>query len=146
MMRFDSTPSSIALRVCSGRQSMAVRRSRAGRRREIPELLGSSRPEASDEWRLAVRLGLNVGYWGLGMTASAQLELVREAESAGFDSVWAAEAYGSDAATVLAWLAAQTSRIRIGSAIFQMPARSPAMTAMTAATLDQQIGRASCRE
>src|SRR5687767_15387482 len=71
------------------------------------------------------------------MTASDQLELVQEAEAAGFDSVWAAEAYGSDAATVLAWLAAQTSRIKIGAAIFQMPARSPAMTAMTAATLDQ---------
>jgi F420-dependent oxidoreductase-like protein len=61
---------------------------------------------------------------------------VREAESAGFDSVWAAEAYGSDAATVLAWLAANTEKIKIGSAIFQMPGRSPAMTAMTAATLD----------
>ena len=73
-----------------------------------------------------MRLGLNVGYWGLGMTAADQLELVKEAEAAGYDSVWAAEAYGSDAATVLAWLAAQTSRIRIGSAIFQMPARSPA--------------------
>jgi F420-dependent oxidoreductase-like protein len=83
-----------------------------------------------------MRLGLYVGYWGLGITAEQQLELVREAESGGFDSVWAAEAYGSDAATVLAWLAAQTERIRIGSAIFQMPARSPAMTAMTAATLD----------
>ena len=55
-----------------------------------------------------MRLGLNVGYWGLGMNASDQLELVQEAEAAGFDSVWAAEAYGSDAATVLAWLAAQT--------------------------------------
>src|SRR5687767_12258332 len=74
------------------------------------------------------------------MTASDQLELVKEAEAAGFDSVWAAEAYGSDAATVLAWLAAQTERIRIGSAIFQMPGRSPAMTAMTAATLDQLSG------
>src|SRR3954454_7505493 len=83
-----------------------------------------------------MRLGLNVGYWGLGLTAENQLELVREAESAGFDSVWAAEAYGSDTATVLAWLAAQTERIRLGSGIFQMPARSPAMTAMTAATLD----------
>jgi F420-dependent oxidoreductase-like protein len=61
---------------------------------------------------------------------------VREAEDAGFDSVWAAEAYGSDVATVLAWIAAQTERIKIGSAIFQMPGRSPAMTAMTAATLD----------
>ena len=87
-----------------------------------------------------MRLGLNVGYWGLGITAEDQLDLVKEAEAAGYDSVWAAEAYGSDAATVLAWLAAQTSRIRIGSAIFQMPARSPAMTAMTAATLDQLSG------
>src|SRR5512134_3994612 len=87
-----------------------------------------------------MRLGLNVGYWGLGITSEQQLELVRVAEDAGFDSVWAAEAYGSDAATVLAWLAAQTSRIRIGSAIFQMPARSPAMVAMTAATLDQLSG------
>ena len=83
-----------------------------------------------------MRLGLHVGYWGLGLTPEDQLALVREAEAAGFDSVWAAEAYGSDAATVLAWLAAKTERIRIGAAIFQMPARSPAMTAMTAATLD----------
>src|ERR687896_1508986 len=83
-----------------------------------------------------MRLGLNVGYWGLGLTAGEQIDLVREAESAGFDSVWAAEAYGSDAATVLAWIAGQTERIKNGSAIFQMPARSPAMTAMTAATLD----------
>jgi F420-dependent oxidoreductase-like protein len=87
-----------------------------------------------------MRLGLNVGYWGLGMAADQQLALVRAAEEAGYDSVWVAEAYGSDAATVLAWLAAQTSRIKIGSAIFQMPARSPAMTAMTAATLDQLSG------
>jgi len=84
-----------------------------------------------------VRLGLHVGYWGLGLTAEEQLSLVREAESLGFDSVWAAEAYGSDAATVLAWLGANTEKIKLGSAIFQMPARSPAMTAMTAATLDQ---------
>ena len=83
-----------------------------------------------------MRLGLHVGYWGLGLTAGVQLDIVREAESAGFDSVWAAEAYGSDTATVLAWLAANTGRIRIGSAIFQMPGRTPAMTAMTAATLD----------
>src|SRR5919199_1958112 len=83
-----------------------------------------------------MRLGLAVGYWGLGITPEQQLELVREAESAGFDSVWAAEAYGSDTATVLGWLAAQTERIRLGSGIFQMPGRSPAMTAMTAATLD----------
>src|SRR4051812_9213535 len=83
-----------------------------------------------------MRLGLHVGYWGLGLTSEQQLALVREAESLGFDSVWAAEAYGSDSATVLAWIAAQTERIRIGSAIFQIPGRTPAMTAMTAVTLD----------
>lgn len=87
-----------------------------------------------------MRLGLHVGYWGLGLTAEQQLDIVKEAEAAGFDSVWAAEAYGSDTATVLAWLAAQTERIKLGSAIFQMPARTPAMTAMTAATLDQLSG------
>src|SRR3712207_8030497 len=83
-----------------------------------------------------MRLGLHVGYWGLGLTREDQLGLVREAESLGFDSVWAAEAYGSDTATVLGWLAGQTERIKIGSAIFQIPGRSPAMCAMTAATLD----------
>lgn len=62
--------------------------------------------------------------------------MAREAESLGYDSIWTAEAYGSDAATVLAWLACQTESIKVGSAIFQMPARTPAMTAMTAATLD----------
>src|SRR5436305_13416613 len=83
-----------------------------------------------------MKLGLAVGYWGLGLTSEDQLKLVRAAEDSGWDSVWAAEAYGSDTATVLAWLAAQTSRIKIGSGIFQIPGRTPAMTAMTAATLD----------
>src|ERR671932_2270781 len=83
-----------------------------------------------------MRLGLHVGYWGLGLTSEQQLTLVREAESLGFDSVWSAEAYGSDAATVLAWLAGQTEKIRLGAGIFQIPARSPGMTAMTAATID----------
>ncbi len=87
-----------------------------------------------------MRLGLHVGYWGLGLTPEQQLEIVLEAQSAGFHSVWAAEAYGSDTATVLAWLAANTDRIRVGSAIFQMPGRTPAMTAMTAATLDNISG------
>jgi F420-dependent oxidoreductase-like protein len=87
-----------------------------------------------------MRLGLHIGYWGLGLSAEEQLALVREAESAGYDSVWTAEAYGSDAATILGWLAGQTERIRLGSAIFQMPGRTPAMTAMTAATLDQLSG------
>src|SRR3954469_14231397 len=84
-----------------------------------------------------MRLGVHIGYWGLGLTREDQLEIVREAERLGYDSVWAAEAYGSDAATILGWIAGQTSKIRIGSSIFQMPGRSAAMTAMTAATLDQ---------
>jgi F420-dependent oxidoreductase-like protein len=87
-----------------------------------------------------VKLGLHIGYWGLGLTAEQQLQLVLEAERLGYDSVWTAEAYGSDAATILAWLAGLTSRIRLGAAIFQMPARSAAMTAMTAATIDQLSG------
>ncbi len=87
-----------------------------------------------------MRLGLNVGYWGLGAPPEENLALVREAETLGFDSVWAAEAYGSDAATVLAWLASQTSTIKLGSGIFQIPARSAAMTAMTTATLDHLSG------
>src|ERR671918_2586874 len=87
-----------------------------------------------------MNLGVHVGYWGLGLSAEDQLALVQEAERLGYDSVWTAEAYGSDAATILGWLAGATSRIRLGSAILQMPGRSPAMTAMTAATLDQLSG------
>jgi F420-dependent oxidoreductase-like protein len=87
-----------------------------------------------------VRLGVSLGYLIPGITPADHLEVVQEAERLGYDSVWAAEAYGSDTATVLAWLAAGTSRIKLGSAIFQMPARSPAMTAMTAATIDVLSG------
>jgi F420-dependent oxidoreductase-like protein len=87
-----------------------------------------------------VKLGVHIGYWGLGLSADDQLALVQEAERLGYDSVWTAEAYGSDAATILGWLAHATSNIRLGSAIFQMPGRSAAMTAMTAATLDQLSG------
>jgi len=87
-----------------------------------------------------VKLGVSVGYWGFGLTAAGQLEIAQAAERLGYDSVWAAEAYGSDAATVLAWLAAGTSRIKLGSGIFQIPARSAAMTAMTAATIDNLSG------
>ncbi len=87
-----------------------------------------------------MKLGVHIGYWGLGLSSQDQLAIVQEAERLGYDSVWTAEAYGSDAATVLAWLAAQTTTIRLGSGILQMPARSPAMTAMTAATIDQLSG------
>ena len=82
-----------------------------------------------------MRLGLNLGYFGTGV--ADDLTLVTEAERLGYDSVWTAEAYGSDAVTPLAFLAGVTDRIRLGSGILQMPARTPAMTAMTAVTLDK---------
>jgi len=86
-----------------------------------------------------MRLGVNLGYWGAG-NDSDNLALAQEADRLGYDSAWAAEAYGSDAATVLSWVAAHTEQIDIGSAVFQIPARTPAMTAMTAATLDTLSG------
>lgn len=86
-----------------------------------------------------MRLGINLGYWGAGMDAD-NLAVAREADRLGYSVCWAAEAYGSDAATVLAWVAARTERIDVGSAIFQIPARTPTMTAMTAATLDSLSG------
>ncbi|MFM7147861.1 MAG: LLM class flavin-dependent oxidoreductase, partial [Actinomycetales bacterium] len=82
-----------------------------------------------------MKLGINLGYWGAGNDAD-NLVLAQEADRLGFSVAWAAEAYGSDAATVLAWVAAQTRTIDVGSAVFQIPGRSPANTAMTAATLD----------
>jgi F420-dependent oxidoreductase-like protein len=86
-----------------------------------------------------MKLGVNLGYWGAGNN-SDNLALAREADRLGYAVCWAAEAYGSDAATVLSWVAAQTERIDIGSAVFQIPGRTPAMTAMTAATLDSLSG------
>ena len=87
-----------------------------------------------------MKLGVQLGYWGFGQTAADQLAVTRAAEQLGYDSVWTAEAYGSDAATVLAWLAAGTQKIKLGAGIFQIPARSAAMTAMTAATIDTLSG------
>ncbi|WP_327405246.1 MULTISPECIES: LLM class F420-dependent oxidoreductase [unclassified Streptomyces] len=86
-----------------------------------------------------MQLGINLGYWGAGMDGD-NLAVAQEADRLGYSVCWAAEAYGSDAATVLTWVAAQTERIDVGSAIFQIPARQPAMTAMTAATLDSLSG------
>jgi F420-dependent oxidoreductase-like protein len=86
-----------------------------------------------------VKLGLNMGYWGMGNDA-ANLELAKEADRLGYSVAWVAEAYGSDAPSILAWVGAQTSQIDIGSAIFQIPGRTPANTAMTAATLDSLSG------
>ncbi len=86
-----------------------------------------------------MRLGLNLGYWGAGNDRD-NLVLAQEADRLGYSIVWAAEAYGSDSPTVLAWVAAQTERIDVGSAVMQIPARTPACTAMTAATLDTLSG------
>ncbi|CAN5909988.1 LLM class F420-dependent oxidoreductase [soil metagenome] len=85
-----------------------------------------------------MKLGLNIGYSGAQM--GDILPLVTLADRIGIDSVWVAEAYGSDAVTVLAYLAGQTEQIGLGSAILQMPARTPANTAMTAMTLDALSG------
>ena len=89
---------------------------------------------------MALKLGLNLGYWGIGPQGDEAVEIVRSAESAGFDSVWAAESYGSDVVSVLAWLAPQTETIKLGAAIMQVPARPPAAAAMAGATLDALSG------
>jgi F420-dependent oxidoreductase-like protein len=85
-----------------------------------------------------MRLGLMIGYSGSHL--SIDMDLVKEAEKLGYDSVWSAEAYGSDAATPLAYIAAQTSKIKLGTGIMQLPGRTPANTAMTAMTLDALSG------
>ncbi len=85
-----------------------------------------------------MELGLLAGAFGSQM--KIPIDRIRQAESAGFTSVWTAEAYGSDAVTPAAWILAQTEKIKVGTAIMQMPARSPAMTAMTAMTLNQLSG------
>ena len=85
-----------------------------------------------------MRLGITIGYSGAKM--ALDMPLIQEADRLGFHSVWSAEAYGSDAVTPLAWIAARTERINVATGIMQMPARTPAMTAMTATTLDQLSG------
>lgn len=86
-----------------------------------------------------MRLGLALGYWGRGPDPH-HLELAREAERLGYDSVWTAEAWGSDAFTTLTWIAAHTTRIKLGTGIAQMAARTPTATAMHALTLDHLSG------
>src|SRR5262245_3359896 len=85
-----------------------------------------------------MRLGLTAGYSGAQL--GVNLPLIQEAERLGFDSVWTAEAYGSDAISPLCWIGAHTTKIRLGTAIIQMPARTPAMAAMTAMSIDQLSG------
>jgi F420-dependent oxidoreductase-like protein len=86
-----------------------------------------------------MRLGLNLGYFGARAPADT-VSFVQHAESLGYHSAWTAEAYGSDAVVPLTWVAAHTSTMQVGTAIMQMPARTPANTAMTAATLDLLSG------
>ncbi len=87
---------------------------------------------------MAVKLAINIGYWG--SRPNLDMGLVLEAERLGYDAVFAAEAWGSDAVTVLSWVAARTERIKVAAGILQMPARTPAMTAMTAVTLNELSG------
>src|SRR5215212_2811124 len=86
-----------------------------------------------------LKLGLNTGYWAGGPPPGIT-DAIAEAERLGFDSVWTAEAYGSDCLTPLAWWGSQTERIRLGTAIVQMSARQPAATAMAAMTMDHLSG------
>ena len=86
-----------------------------------------------------MRLGLTFGYWGRGPSANF-VELSQEAERLGFDAVWTAESWGSDAFTPLTWIAANTTRIKLGTAVTQMTARTPTATAMHALTLDHLSG------
>jgi F420-dependent oxidoreductase-like protein len=86
-----------------------------------------------------LRLGLQLGYWGAGPPPDL-VDLAREAEALGFDSVWTAEAWGSDAFTPLVWIGAHTSRIRLGTAVAQLSARTPTSTAMHVLTLDHLTG------
>jgi F420-dependent oxidoreductase-like protein len=86
-----------------------------------------------------LKLGLNTGYWAGGPPPGAA-EAIAEAEKLGVDSIWTAEAYGSDCLTPLAWWGAATSRIKLGTAIVQMSARQPAATAMAAMTMDHLSG------
>jgi len=86
-----------------------------------------------------MKLGLNTGYWAGGPPPGIE-ETIAEAEKLGFDSMWTAEAYGSDCLTPLAWWGARTERIKLGTAIVQMSARQPAATAMAAMTMDHLSG------
>jgi F420-dependent oxidoreductase-like protein len=87
-----------------------------------------------------MKLGFAMGYAPPGTNPTELIELAQEAERLGYDSAWAAEAWGTDVVTVLAWLGATTTTLKLGAGIMQIPARTPAMTAMTAATLDLMSG------
>lgn len=86
-----------------------------------------------------MKLGLSSGFWGMGRDAE-NMALVKRADELGVDVFWASEAYGPDAASVLSWVGAQTQQIGLGAGVLQIPGRSPAMTAMTAGSIDNLSG------
>jgi F420-dependent oxidoreductase-like protein len=89
---------------------------------------------------MGLKLGVNLGYWGIGPAGDEALEAVLAAEKLGYESIWVAESYGSDVVSVLAWLAGQTKTVNLGAAILQVPARPPAAAAMAGATIDKLSG------
>src|ERR1700748_2221969 len=89
---------------------------------------------------MALKLGVNLGYWGIGPAGEEALEAVLAAKSLGYESVWVAESYGSDVVSILAWLAGQTKTINLGAAIMQVTARPPPAGAMAGATIDKLSG------
>src|SRR3954451_14417078 len=114
-----------------GRPSNFTPETRRSRRRSLP---------AGRVRHVGLKLGLNLGYWGIGPQGDEATEIVLAAERFGFDTVWAAESYGSDAVSVLAYLAGKTETIGLGAAILQVPARPPAAAAMAGVTIDALSG------
>ena len=122
-----SPPTLLRWLLCACAQKLAVAPVSAPPHRTVGYPLGmSSSP---------TRLGLALGYWGAGPPEGVG-EMVQEAERLGFHSLWTSEAYGSDAVAPLAWWGSQTKVMRLGTAVMQLHARTPAATAMTAVTLD----------
>src|SRR5438093_10578774 len=110
--------------------------SSVGRRSAMAMALASHEADTYAAVENIVRLGFYMGYAPPGTSPLETIAMAQEAERLGYDSAWAAEAWGTDCVTVLSWLGATTEKIKLGSAIMQIPGRTPSNTAMTAATLD----------
>ena len=123
------------LRLCRGRRT----RSCWSDRRSRPATTGDAGRRPARDKGGTMKFGMQVGYSGAGIDDS--VETAKLADELGFHSIWTAEAYGSDAITPLVWMGAHTKNVKLATGIMQMPARSPAMTAMTAATLDALVRR-----
>src|SRR5512132_2530771 len=114
--------------------------SSVGRRSAIATALASHEADTYAGHESIVRLGFYMGYASPGTSPLEPIALAQEAERLGYDSAWAAEAWGTDCVSVLAWLGATTTTLKLGSAIMQIPGRTPSNTAMTAVTLDLLSG------